>query len=83
MKTRLIGKTFIATILRPKHEKKEIIVKLQDDLFILQGGMWQLSEDAACQHHKNLCLQEIIDRQDELIMWLWGLIETAEKEGGP
>lgn len=63
--------------------RKATIAALRADLEQLRADMWQLSEDLSCSRAHGRVLQGIIDRQDEMIITLWALIEENEREAQP
>ena len=59
--------------------RKATIERLRADLDAANRDMWQLAEEVHIQKAETVRLQAIVDRQDELVMWLWEMIESQEK----
>ena len=55
--------------------RRATIERLRADLDAANRDMWQLAEEVHIQKAETVRLQVIVDRQDELVMWLWGLLD--------
>ena len=55
--------------------RKAIIAALRADLDFVNRQLWEQSVDWVAQEQERKRLQAIVDRQDETILALWGLLE--------
>jgi len=60
--------------------RRATIAALRRDIESLRRDIWELADYAAEVRADRCRLQAIVGRQDELIMWLWGLLEQAEED---
>jgi len=59
--------------------RRATIAALRRDLEAANRDMWLLVDEAAAMRADRDRLQAIVDRQDELIMALWHLLEQQEQ----
>ena len=59
--------------------RKAALAALRADFESNRRDLWQLAEEVHIQKAETVRLQAIVDRQDELVMWLWEMIESQEK----
>ncbi len=55
--------------------RRATIERLRADLDAANRDMWQLAEEVHIQKAETVRLQAIVDRQDETILTLWGLLD--------
>ena len=60
--------------------RRATIAALRRDLEDARRDMWELADYAAEVRADRCRLQAIVERQDELVMCLWGLLEQAEED---
>jgi len=58
---------------------KATIAALRRDIESLRRDIWELADYATEVRADRCRLQAIVERQDELVMCLWGLIEKQEQ----
>ena len=57
--------------------RRATIAALRADLDAMQRDMWLLAEESDFQKVENQRLRAIVDRQDETILVLWGLLDAG------